>query len=317
MPKVSVIIPSYNCGRFVIDAVTSILNQSYKDCEIVVIDDGSTDNTREVLSVFIEKKNITYLYQANQGVGAARNSGIMASTGDYITFLDADDTLTEDSVEKRLRFAVQHPEVGLVFSDYFHQRSESDMTISDHAYLIKRFPNLMFHNPEGIIFTGNIEDYFEVPFNIWTGTVLVKREVFDKVGRFRTDVRITDDRDMWIRIAEHFRVGYINSALAYYKHFRGNLTTSVPVKYFGERLSFLQELLTKYRNNRKIYLVIRERLAYAHHDIGLYFYNHDNRLKAISYFIKSLYYNPSSKRAELRGIFRCLLPAMKTIGKQA
>ena len=315
MTKVSVIIPSYNCGRFISDAITSVLNQSYKDCEIIVIDDGSTDNTREVLSKFIEGGNITYLYQTNQGVGAARHSGIMASTGEYITFLDADDTLTKDSIEKRLVFALQHPEVGLVFSDYFHQRSESDTTISDHSHLIKRFPNVIYHNPEGIIFSGNIEDYFEVPFNIWTGTVLVKREVFEKVGRFRTDVRITDDRDMWIRISEHFRIGYLNSALAYYKHFRGNLTTSVPAKYFGERLSFLQDLLTRYRNNRKIYIVIRERLEFAHNDIGFYYYNHDKRMKAISYFIRSLYYNPSSRRAEFKHIFRCLLPAMKTTGK--
>jgi len=83
-PKVSVIIPTYNCARYIPEAIESVLNQTYKDFEIIVVDDGSTDNTKEVLNRYIIENLIKYIYQNNQGPGAARNTGIKAAKGEYV-----------------------------------------------------------------------------------------------------------------------------------------------------------------------------------------------------------------------------------------
>jgi len=125
--RVSVIIPTYNCAQFITEAIESALMQTYTDIEIVVVDDGSTDNTKEILKPYIEKNFLTYIYQENQGPGAARNTGIKAATGEYIAFLDADDTLTEDSVEKRINLIEGSSDIGLVFSDYFYQKEKFEI----------------------------------------------------------------------------------------------------------------------------------------------------------------------------------------------
>ena len=91
MPKVSVIIPTYNCAQYINRAIDSVLNQTFKDVEIIVADDGSTDNTSDELTPLIEDNVVTYLYQDNKGAASARNYGISNSSGKYIAFLDADD----------------------------------------------------------------------------------------------------------------------------------------------------------------------------------------------------------------------------------
>ena len=98
--KVSIIIPSYNCASYVEEAVQSALSQTYSDCEVVVINDGSTDNTEEVLAPYRDK--IVYISQENKGLAGARNSGIKRASGDYITFLDADDIFLPEKELKKI-----------------------------------------------------------------------------------------------------------------------------------------------------------------------------------------------------------------------
>lgn len=102
MPKVSIIIPAYNCAPYITDAMKSVLNQTYKDYEIIVVDDGSTDNTREIMEEYIKKysEKIRYLYQENKGVCAARNKGIKEAEGKYLAFLDQDDIWLREFLQK-------------------------------------------------------------------------------------------------------------------------------------------------------------------------------------------------------------------------
>ncbi|HEY9809668.1 MAG TPA: glycosyltransferase [Halomicronema sp.] len=116
-PQVSVIIPSYNCERYIVEAIESVLNQTYTEYEIIVIDDGSTDNTRLVLEPYIEK--IHYIYQENQGVSAARNRGIKEAKGEFIAFLDADDFfILPTKLEEQVACFHKQPEVGIVQSGW-------------------------------------------------------------------------------------------------------------------------------------------------------------------------------------------------------
>src|SRR4030042_4018515 len=101
MPTVSVIIPTYNYAHFLFEAVKSVLDQTYKDFELIIIDDGSTDNTKDVVDNIMKKSNvIRYFYQVNQGLSAARNHGIRVAKGEYIALLDADDIWSDKFLEK-------------------------------------------------------------------------------------------------------------------------------------------------------------------------------------------------------------------------
>ena len=97
---VSVVIPTYNCGKYICDAVKSVLSQTYKNIEIIIVDDGSTDNTKEALRSYVYNKQIRYIYQKNKGPAASRNLGVEKAEGDFIAFLDADDLWNEKKLKK-------------------------------------------------------------------------------------------------------------------------------------------------------------------------------------------------------------------------
>ena len=116
-PTVSIIIPTYNYGAFLPTAIRSCLDQTYKPIEIIVVDDGSTDNTKEVVKEFSD--NIIYLYQENRGVSAARNRGLELAADSYIAFLDSDDYLANGSIEIRVRILEKYPDIGVVFGSTY------------------------------------------------------------------------------------------------------------------------------------------------------------------------------------------------------
>ncbi|HEU5321302.1 MAG TPA: glycosyltransferase family A protein, partial [Methylomirabilota bacterium] len=118
-PAVSVVIPTFNCAPFVAEAVESVRAQTWADLEVVVVDDGSTDDTARVLEPYRQSGAIRYLRQDNRGPSAARNAGIRAARGRYVAFLDADDTIPPSSIERRLRFLDAHPDVAVVFTDCY------------------------------------------------------------------------------------------------------------------------------------------------------------------------------------------------------
>ncbi|OPY80117.1 MAG: putative glycosyltransferase EpsH [Syntrophorhabdus sp. PtaU1.Bin153] len=118
-PLVSIIIPTYNYGKYLARAIQSCLDQTHKHLEIIVIDDGSTDNTHEIARAFADK--IIYVHQQNMGVSSARNHGLERARGDFISFLDADDYLTEDSVTTRLSILFEYPDIGTVFSQTYSE----------------------------------------------------------------------------------------------------------------------------------------------------------------------------------------------------
>jgi glycosyltransferase involved in cell wall biosynthesis len=123
-PLVSIVIPTYNYGRYLSRAIKSCLLQSYKNLEIIVVDDGSTDNTREILRDMDNK--VLYTYQENKGVSAARNKGLELTTGTFITFLDADDYLTEDSIESRLGILMDKSDIQFVISETYSKNISND-----------------------------------------------------------------------------------------------------------------------------------------------------------------------------------------------
>lgn len=193
---VSVIIPTYNRSNYVQQAVESVLNQTYNDYEILVIDDGSTDDTKRLLEKYADR--IKYVYQTNQKVGAARNNGIRHAQGKYIAFLDSDDLWLPQKLERDVAYFEANPQVGLVYSNVIYFSDEG-------ANLYTR----RMKSPSGDVLEKIIIDNFVV-----TSTVVVKRECLDRVGLFNEDLDLasSEDWEMWVRVASQYPLGYISEA---------------------------------------------------------------------------------------------------------
>lgn len=289
---VSVIIPTYNCEKYIMEAIDSILGQTYKDFEIIVVDDGSTDGTKDILKSHIEGGLIHYIYQTNQGPGAARNTGIKAARGEYIAFLDADDQLFCQSLESRKEFLDEYRDVLLLFSDYF--LSVGNLSILELKLRNSGFLNFFQEAIEikiGKRYVFNekfIKLFWEFsPRPIWTGTVMVRRSLVDKVGYFRTDVSIGEDIDYWMRTAARYKVGYIDEPLAIYNHHASALTKNVE-RYYSDAIKMYSRYLDSEIVDRKI---INKKMSSLYFSLGYHYILNNNQNGARRALIRSLRYN--------------------------
>lgn len=216
MPKVSVVMPTYNRAHFIGEAIQSVLDQSFKDFEIIVIDDGSTDNTKEVVDSFQDHR-IKYMYQRNCGVSAARNNGIQASNGEHIAFLDSDDLLLENALEKGGQILARYPEVGFSYGQ---------------AYLIDgrgsvfglRLPKQKHSYVRGG--SEEIREFLVRGNYIPTSTVITRRSCLFDVGLFNPAFRSgSEDLDLWVRLAKRYAVAYIAEPLVKYCVHSGSILT--------------------------------------------------------------------------------------------
>ena len=198
MPKISVIIPSYNCERYIAETIESVLNQTAKSVELIVIDDGSNDRTREIVKSYGTR--VRLIEQSNTGVCAARNLGIREATGDYICFLDHDDFWFSDKLLRQLECFDSDPETGVVFSAF----------INWHANPDGRFPPAITLRPtsteNGIEpdFSGWIYHLFLLDCWMLTSTAMFRAEVFKRVGGFDETLPYSEDWELWLRISTEY-----------------------------------------------------------------------------------------------------------------
>jgi glycosyltransferase involved in cell wall biosynthesis len=222
MPKVSVIIPTYNQARYLLAAVQSVLDQTFGDLELIVVNDGSTDNTQQALTSFSDSRT-RYIYQENRGLSAARNTGIMASAGEYIALLDSDDIWLPRKLELQVGLLDSHPETALVYSDaYLFDDQTSAITGK-------------FLDGKGI-FSGNVFRKLLSTQFIKPSTVAIRRSVFETVGYFDEAIREVQDRDMWLRIARKFNVEGIDMPLVKIRNHATNVSKNSEKVWEGRAL---------------------------------------------------------------------------------
>lgn len=204
-PKVSIIIPAYNSERYIGDSLQSVLDQTVRDYEVIVVDDGSTDGTK--VRVLAAKGPIKYIHQPNQGPAAARNTGIGAAKGELICFLDADDRWTPTKLQTQVEFMDLNPGVGLVFSD----EEEFDDAGVHCASLLSK---CAYHAEltAGTVITEPFQKLLQRNF-IPTSTVMVRTACFKTTGLFDVTLKGPEDRDMWSRIAVSFPIACIPKVL--------------------------------------------------------------------------------------------------------
>lgn len=206
---VSVIIPTFNSAQYLPQAIDSALSQSYAKVEIVVVNDGSTDNTKEVITPYQEK--ILYFYKENGGPGSARNFGIEKSHGEYIAFLDADDYWLPDKLQTQMDFIKKHREYALIHSNTW--------ILEEYKELYPRFMN---KQPS----IGKIFKKLFLQNCINNLTVILKRECFDAVGGFDENEALIgfEDYDLWLRIAVLYEIGYVDEIVSVYRIHQRNIS---------------------------------------------------------------------------------------------
>lgn len=193
-PLISVIIPCYNRADMVGEAMDSILQQDYKHHEIIVVNDGSTDDLESALSPYLEK--IIYLdKKKNEGVSAARNDGVKISTGRYITFLDSDDVWLPNKSKSQL--------------ELLEKNNASGMAVGACSYIdINQNPILSSTYPLKSITYNDLAIFTAIPGS--TSNVLIRKSVLDDVGCFDTDIHAGEDRDLWMRIAYKYPISIVS-----------------------------------------------------------------------------------------------------------
>jgi glycosyltransferase involved in cell wall biosynthesis/Flp pilus assembly protein TadD/SAM-dependent methyltransferase len=206
---VNIVIPTFNCGEWVCDAIESSLNQTYKKCEVIVIDDGSTDGTADILRSRYRDK-IKYIFQQNMGLSAARNRGIIEANGGYIQFLDADDIISPDKIEIQVNALKDIPGYSVSYSDYI-SININDNSINGSRYLTPKTNTESF-------FHSLITDW-ETRFSIPVHCFLFKSGIFHdlQIG-FDESLPNHEDWDCWVRVfACHPTVVYVDQKLAFYR----------------------------------------------------------------------------------------------------
>jgi glycosyltransferase involved in cell wall biosynthesis len=200
-PKVSVVIPTYNRAHLICRAIQSVLDQTYQNLEIIVVDDGSTDNTEEIVINFKDERIRYIQHSENKGASAARNSGIRVSRGEYIAFQDSDDEWFSDKLEKQIRaFYKSSPEVGVVYSGFYKVEANKKIYIPSDDHAQKK---------------GNIHNELLKGNFVGTPTVLIKKECFENVKYFDENIPSLEDWELWIEISKYYNFEYINMPLVY------------------------------------------------------------------------------------------------------
>ena len=194
-PLVSVIIPTYNRGWIVGEAIDSVLAQQYTDYELIVVDDGSTDATAAVLDAFRDR--IQKIRQTNKGVSAARNAGIRAASGTLIAFLDSDDLWLPAKLGQQVAFFEQHPDAVACQTEEIWVRNG-----------VRVNPKMRHRKPSGMIFEPSLELCLVSP-----SAVMIDRALFDQVGLFDESLPACEDYDMWLRVSCRFPIYRLTAAL--------------------------------------------------------------------------------------------------------
>ena len=204
---ISIVMAAKNYAKFLPQAVESAFAQTHADWELIIIDDGSTDATPEVVKPYLADQRVKYVRSDYLGQSRAKNLGARLSKGEFLAYLDADDAWEPTKLEKQLKL-FDRPEVGVVFSG---------RKLIDEAGKITGTPPANF--PRGKV----LEAIFTQNF-VCFSTVILRREVFDYVGGFDPGIDLAIDYDLWLRVAKHYEFDYVPEPLVLYRTGHGNLS---------------------------------------------------------------------------------------------
>jgi glycosyltransferase involved in cell wall biosynthesis len=269
LPTVSVVIPTYNYGRFIGEAIESALGQSHAPLELIVVDDGSTDDTLEVLAKYRGKVN--YISQKNQGPSAARNKGILASRGEWIAFLDADDLWFEDKLQRQMECAAAHPRVCLIGA--LSSKNNGD-------------PGIQSAGAHTLINTADLLG--GLPFG--TSSVVARRRELISAGLFNESRRYVEDRELWLKLSTVGAAARVNRVLWSYRAHanQANTNSKCMADNYYQVLNEFFEAAPEFKKFRRF------AYAYYEYDSAMSFHEAGKNLTALGHLLSSYLRSPLS-----------------------
>lgn len=243
---ISIIIPLYNKASLIGRALTSIIAQNCEDCEIIVVDDGSTDNGVDAVNTFVNDnklKNLRIISQANAGVGAARNSGIAEAKGDLITFLDADDEWKSGHLSDLIELYQRYPHCAVFATNYENISADSHIF---HTVI----RNLTISGEMGII-----KNYFEIAASsnppLWTSAVMARTDALRAIGGFPEGIKSGEDLLTWARLAAKYEIAYCSKVSAIYHRGSSNPRPPEKIDLLGKEFENLYHTIAAEKSEKK------------------------------------------------------------------
>ena len=238
IPLVSVVVPCYNHEKYVKETIESIVNQTYKNIELIVIDDGSKDNSVKVIQELADKYGFIFIHRENKGLCATLNEGIMLSKGKYLCTCASDDIYILNKIEKQVAFMEQNSDYAMSYGKIIEFDENTEIKIE-------------IKNPRsGFIFDSLLFGNF-----IPAVSQITRKEIFEDIGVFDENLYI-EDWDMWLRIAEKYKIGFIDEYLAYYRIHETNIS-----KNFYQIIQAEEKILRKYEKNKYFRKALNKRKA--------------------------------------------------------
>lgn len=289
--KVSVVVTCYNEEEYIRESVQSVLDQTRYDLidKVTVVNDGSEDGSGEIVrQIENENPKVEYVYQENQGLPGARNTGLERCTGDFVAFQDGDDIWLEHKIEHQAQVLEQYPSVGLVYSDFYLFGDGGRKRVS---------PNQYKHSDGNVL-----KPFFLNGGPVAPSTVVVNRECLDSVGMFDPELLRAQDTDLWLRIAKEYRFHHIREPLIKRRERPDSLGKSR-----HKKLRYLMRVTDKIASSTpRLQSIVKKRKSMIRTNIGRGLLEDGKRFRAIQILKKACKNNPLSLEAHVSLLFACL-----------
>ena len=271
-PRVAVVIPCYNRQQYLAQAIQSVLDQTWTNTELVVVDDGSTDGSREVLASFGDRiRVLTHPGGVNRGQSASINLGIENSDSEYVAILDSDDWWAPEKLRLQVDYLEAHPEVGLVYANGYQVNADGSP-----RWRIYGSRHEEHSDPARVL----ADCYFLVPNH-----ALVRRSVFEQTGGFDERLRAAQDHDMAIRIAEVTKLAYIPEDVFFYRRHDDSISKRGTKTRWTNGFYILDKAARRYPYKRRD---LRRRRAVLHFRMGQVLWAERAYVRAGWHFLRSL-----------------------------
>lgn len=286
MPKISVVIPLYNKEKSIASTLRTVLNQTFSDYEIVIVNDGSTDGSVEEIEK-VQDDRIRLIHQQNAGVSAARNRGIEEAKGELIAFLDADDEWKPEYLATQYQLSLKYPECSVFACNYEFRDVEGKVTPT----IIHK---LSFAEEDGILI-----NYFEVAScshpPLWTSAVVVRKSALQAIGGFPVDVKSGEDLLTWARLSAKGQIAFCKKPLAIYNLSEGYDYAHLPPRRQDRNDPVGKSLLQLYKSHPSV-VGLRHYISHWHRMRASVAVRFGERRETIREVMIGLYYNPLNIR---------------------
>ncbi|MBU2955611.1 glycosyltransferase [Marinobacter sp. F3R08] len=284
---VSVLVPAFNRAAYIRETVESVLFQDYPQVELIVVDDGSTDGTYEILEDYAQRgelKLLTHPGHANRGQSAALNRALDNASGELIAILDSDDIFLPGKLSAQVDFLQKHPEVGLVYG-----MGEAVDENGHWLYNIHSPDHIEPNDPNAVL----LDCYFSLPVNS-----LVRRSVYDQIGGFEEEFRAAQDHDMLIRVAEATTLAFIPVKVFQYRRHNDSISTKGQRKRWLNGFEILRRAQSRYSYNKS---TVRKRRALLNFRMAQVCWRENQRVTAIGHLLKAGVLDPARALKVLSG----------------